>query len=182
MPPSVLVLGCCLLLVVGPSARPSTPPPSALPATFAHLPAAIPPLVYSAPVAPLRVLRGFSPPSQPYGPGHRGVDLATVTGQPVRTAARGTVVFAGDVAGRGVVVIAHPDGLRTEYEPVRPAVAAGQALGGGAMIGTLAGTHGQCPEGGCLHWSARRGTHYLDPLGLLRPLGPVRLLPWGPSG
>ena len=30
----------------------------------------------------------------------------------------------------------------------------------------------------CLHWGARRGDTYLDPLSLLRPLGPVRLLPW----
>jgi murein DD-endopeptidase MepM/ murein hydrolase activator NlpD len=131
---------------------------------------------YAAPV-PGRVVRPFEPPSTPYAAGHRGVDLAAGRGDAVRAAGGGTVRFAGLVAGRGVVVVAHPDGISTEYEPVRPLVRAGQAVARGEVVGRLAGRHAGCPAT-CLHWGARRGTAYLDPLTLLRPLGPVVLLPW----
>jgi murein DD-endopeptidase MepM/ murein hydrolase activator NlpD len=136
-------------------------------------------VAYSAPVpAPVRVVRAFQPPAGPYAAGHRGVDLATRPGQPVRAAGAGVVRFAGDVAGRGVVVIAHADGISTEYEPVVPAVRAGQPVARGQPIGSVAGSHGACGPGRCLHWGARRGDVYLDPMALLAPLGPVRLLPW----
>jgi murein DD-endopeptidase MepM/ murein hydrolase activator NlpD len=128
--------------------------------------------------APLGVLRGFDPPATEFGPGHLGVDLRAGPGASVGAAAAGLVQFAGQVAGRGVVVISHPDGIRTEYEPVRPAVHAGDHVRSGAVIGTLLGRHAGCPVS-CLHWGARRGTAYLDPLTLLRPLGPVVLLPDG---
>jgi murein DD-endopeptidase MepM/ murein hydrolase activator NlpD len=134
---------------------------------------------YTAPTAgPLRVLRPFQPPPTPYSPGHRGVDLGTPLRGEVLAAGAGRVTFAGTVAGRGVVVIAHPDGIHTEYEPVRAFVAAGQAVARGQPIGQVSGQHGVWPPGRCLHWGARRGEVYLDPLLLLRPLGPVRLLPW----
>ncbi len=86
--------------------------------------------------------------------------------------------FAGQVAGRGVVVVAHPDGVSTEYEPLLVLVRVGARVGAGQPIGRLAGPHRGCPAAGCLHWGARRGEQYLDPLSLLRPLGVVRLLPW----
>ncbi|MEP6851225.1 MAG: M23 family metallopeptidase [bacterium] len=133
--------------------------------------------MYRSPVDQLRVLRPFQPPRTQYGPGHRGVDLALAAGGLVRAAATGVVSFAGPVAGRGVVVVLHPDGIRTEYEPVAAAVQRGAAVAAGQTIGTLRGLHAGC-AGPCLHWGARRGEVYIDPLGLLRPLGPVRLLPW----
>lgn len=133
---------------------------------------------YRPPVEPLRVVRAFDPPATPYGAGHRGVDLAVTAGSSVRAAAAGVVSFAGTVAGRGVVVVSHPDGVRTEYEPLAARVHAGEAVAGGAVLGVVAGRHGGCPPGRCLHWGARRGAAYFDPLLLLRPLGPVRLLPW----
>jgi len=140
------------------------------------------PVGYVPPVEPLRVLRGFEPPPSPYGPGHRGVDLAVSPGQAVHTAAAGVVGFVGPVAGRGVVVIVHPDGVSTEYEPLAPAVTAGAAVTAGEVIGRVVGSHDGCPPEACLHWGARRGDSYFDPLTLLRPLGPVRLLPWAPDG
>ena len=56
------------------------------------------------------VLRTFDAPSPNWQRGHRGVDLAGAPGQPVYAAAQGTVVFAGDLAGRPVVWVALPAG------------------------------------------------------------------------
>ncbi|MFL6161002.1 MAG: murein hydrolase activator EnvC family protein [Jatrophihabitantaceae bacterium] len=134
---------------------------------------------YRLPVAgPARVLRGFSPPATPYGPGHLGVDLAVDAGAVVLAAQAGVVRFAGQVAGRGVVVIEHPDGISTEYEPVGALVRRGERVMAGRPIGRRDGVHRGCPAAGCLHWGARRDGRYLDPMSLLRPLGVVRLLPW----
>jgi murein DD-endopeptidase MepM/ murein hydrolase activator NlpD len=122
------------------------------------------------------VVRRFDPPPKPWLAGHRGVDLAAEAGVPVRAAGAGTVHFAGLVAGRGVVSVTHPSGLRTTYEPVDPTVRAGQAVAAGDQIGTLAAGHPGCAAAACLHWGLRRGEEYLDPLALLG-LGRVRLLP-----
>lgn len=127
-----------------------------------------------------RVVRAFHPPAFRYGPGHRGVDLAAVTGTAVLAAGAGTVVFAGTVAGHGVVSVDHPGGLRTTYEPVSPTVTAGDRVAMGAQIGTVEPGHPGCRAAACLHWGARRGPApdqvYLDPLRLLA-LTRVRLLP-----
>ncbi|GAB3158066.1 hypothetical protein GCM10027290_60580 [Micromonospora sonneratiae] len=104
------------------------------------------------------------------------MDLAGEPGAAVRTAGPGTVLFAGLVAGRPVVSVAHSTGLRTTYEPVRPLVSVGQRLDRGEQVGVLLPGHPGCPEAACLHWGLRRGEVYLDPLALLG-LGRVRLLP-----
>jgi murein DD-endopeptidase MepM/ murein hydrolase activator NlpD len=136
-----------------------------------------PAAAWSWPLAgPPPVSRPFRPPVGPYGPGHRGVDLAGAAGAPVLAAGDGVVAFAGMVAGRPVVSINHPGGLRTTYEPVDPTVAAGQAVPRGSPIGTLLAGHAGCAGTACLHWGLRRDRTYLDPLALLRP-PPVRLLP-----
>ncbi|MFK4692512.1 murein hydrolase activator EnvC family protein [Streptomyces pristinaespiralis] len=129
------------------------------------------------------VVRGWEPPSSPYGPGHRGVDLAATAGTPVRAAASGTVSFAGSVAGRGVLTITltgtGDPPLRTTYEPVRPLVEEGAAVTAGQVVASVEPGSSHCR--GCLHWGLRRGTEYLDPLTLLPPWllrrGPSRLLP-----
>jgi murein DD-endopeptidase MepM/ murein hydrolase activator NlpD len=91
------------------------------------------------------------------------------------------VAYAGSVVNRPVVSIQHPNGLRSTYEPVTPAVHAGQVVRRGQMIGTLLAGHPGCTADACLHWGVRRGRGvYLDPLGLLR-LAPVRLLPVRPA-
>lgn len=127
---------------------------------------------------PPQVLTPFAPPPTRYGAGHRGVDLAAEVGAVISAAGPGRVVFAGDLAGRGVVSIEHEGGLRTTYEPVTAAVTAGSAVGAGRPIGTLQPGHAGCAPASCLHWGARLpdGT-YLDPLALLRPWA-VRLWPW----
>jgi murein DD-endopeptidase MepM/ murein hydrolase activator NlpD len=150
----------------------------AVPAPAAAEPAWSAP-AWSAPLdGDLRVTRPFDPPPDPFGAGHRGVDLAGIPGGRVLAAGAGVVVFAGMVAGRPVVSIDHPGGLRTTYEPVAPSVAAGQPVARGSPIGRLSAGHSGCPVAACLHWGLRRGEVYLDPLGLVRPVQ-VRLLPLG---
>ena len=122
------------------------------------------------------VVRAFDPPAQPWLPGHRGVDLAGAPGAPVRAAGAGMVRFAGSVAGRGVVSVDHPGGLRTTYEPVTAVVHAGDRVGPGDLLGRLDAGHPGCAVDACLHWGLRRGDDYLDPLALLG-LARVRLLP-----
>ncbi|MFG2086549.1 MULTISPECIES: murein hydrolase activator EnvC family protein [unclassified Spirillospora] len=119
------------------------------------------------------VVRAFSPPASAWGPGHRGVDLAAHPGQPVYAAAPGRVSYADRLAGRGVIAIDH-GALRTTYMPVRPSVRAGRRVVSGTRIGVLEGGPVHCPAS-CLHWGLRRGSLYLDPLGLVQRQ--VRLLP-----
>jgi murein DD-endopeptidase MepM/ murein hydrolase activator NlpD len=130
-------------------------------------------------VWPLRpspeVVAGFDPPLDPWGSGHRGVDLLGSAGQPVRAALPGRVTFAGMLAGRGVVVVSHGD-TRTTYEPVSADVSVGDAVAAGGRIGRLEAFGSHCFPRACLHWGWLRGETYLDPLDLVGG-GPVRLLP-----
>lgn len=121
------------------------------------------------------VVHGFDPPDDPWGAGHRGVDLRGSPGQPVRSALPGRVSWAGTLAGRGVVVVDHGD-TRTTYEPVVPGVAVGTAVAAGDRIGRLSATGSHCLPSACLHWGWLEGDTYLDPLRLVGA-GPVRLLP-----
>lgn len=124
------------------------------------------------------VVRTFDAPRPNWQRGHRGVDLAGAAGQTVYAAAPGTVVFAGELAGRPVVSVAHPGGLRTSYEPVRAAVRPGAVVAAGSPLGTLVAGHPGC--GNCLHWGAMWGASsnadYVDPLDLLAD-APIRLKP-----
>ena len=126
------------------------------------------------------VTRGFDAPAPNWTRGHRGVDLAGGTGQTVFAAGAGTVVFAGELAGRPLVSVQHPSGLRTSYEPVRPAVRPGQRVDAGTALGVLLDGHAGCPVRACLHWGAMWGpasrADYVDPLGLL-PSTPIVLKP-----
>jgi murein DD-endopeptidase MepM/ murein hydrolase activator NlpD len=126
------------------------------------------------------VVRTFDAPAPDWNRGHRGVDLAGTAGQPVYAAGAGTVVYAGMLAGRQVVSLAHPGGLHTSYEPVQATVRVGQLLTAGTVIGELLAGHPGCPVAACLHWGAMWGpaarADYVDPMGLL-PSTPVRLKP-----
>ena len=128
------------------------------------------------------VSRTFDAPTPDWQRGHRGVDLVATAGQQVHAAAAGTVVFAGRLADRPVVSIAHPGGLRTSYEPVTAVVRTGQRVAAGTAIGTVEPGHAGCGAPACLHWGAMWGraanADYVDPLGLLATT-PIRLKPTG---
>ncbi len=115
------------------------------------------------------ITRPFDPPKHNWLPGHRGVDMELPAGSPVLAAGTGTVVYAGMLADRPVISIEHANGLRTTYEPVEPQVRRGDTVSAGTVIGTLLAGHedgGRFP-GDVLHWGARRGKTYIDPLSLL---------------
>ncbi|MGH9136590.1 MAG: murein hydrolase activator EnvC family protein [Acidimicrobiales bacterium] len=117
------------------------------------------------------VVDAFRPPVTPFGPGNRGLEYRTVPSTPVRAAAAGLVVFAGQVGGSLHVSIDHRDGLRTSYSFLASiAVRRGQVVGQGDIVGTA---------GDRLHFSARAGDVYLDPASLFAASGPtrVRLVP-----
>jgi murein DD-endopeptidase MepM/ murein hydrolase activator NlpD len=163
-----LLLALALLLPVTP----------AVPAVPAAVPRIGPARVFRWPLDVPRVVRRFDPPPQPWRSGHRGVDLAAAPGAVVHSAGAGTVVFAGLLAGRGVVSVRHAGGLRTTYEPVEieTTLQVGVPVNAGEPIGTLAAGHPGCAPAACLHWGLRRGDRYLDPL-ILVGLGRIRLLP-----
>ncbi len=130
------------------------------------------------------IARGWEPPPAPWAPGHRGVDLLATANATVRAAAPGRVLFAGQVAGRGVLSIevsgSGTPPLRTTYEPVRPTVRKGDHVTAGQPVATLGPGPFHC-SAPCLHWGLLRGKTYLDPLSLLPPSmwhsAPSRLLP-----
>lgn len=122
---------------------------------------------------PVRVVRGFDPPSKPWLAGHRGVDLAAGVGAPIYAPAAGTVVYAGKLVDRGVVSVLHEGGLRSTYEPVEPTVSAGERVNRGQQIAVLEAGH----DADALHWGARyERNEYINPLRML--VGPSVLKPW----
>ena len=114
----------------------------------------------------------FRPGAGPYSAGNRGVDYATVAGEPVVSAAPGTVTFAGRVGRDLHVVVLHDDGLRTSYSFLAGvSVRRGHRVGVADVVGTA---------GAVLHWGARAGSAYLDPLLLLGGPPEVHLVPDAP--
>lgn len=189
MPSPALLLtgfpGLLLVAALGPSASPWSPAPGepAEPPSSVAAPAAAPGQPRAQGVWPLRpdpeVVATFEAPASPYAAGHRGVDLLGRAGRPVRAALDGRVSFAGLIAGRGVVVVAH-GATRTTYEPVAAGLDVGEPVTAGDVVGRLEVAPSHCAPRVCLHWgwieSGAAGDRYLDPLRLVGA-GPVRLLP-----
>lgn len=123
------------------------------------------------------VVVGFDAP-EPYGPGHRGLDLAAPVGTAVGSPVTGRVQFAGSVAGRRwVTVAATPRVLVTVGPLAEVAVRAGDVVVAGVRLGSALGTH----DGrATLHLSVRVDGRYVDPAPRLGRV-PVRatLLPSG---
>lgn len=136
------------------------------------------------PVIPLRVVAPFETPVSRYGAGHRGIDVAADTDQPVASITSGRIGFSGSIAGKAVVTVLIADGRRVTYEPVISELASGTPVRAGQLIGTVAPRGGHCggsPQpnrSGCLHIGLLRGDEYLDPMSLLRR--PAVLKPLNP--
>jgi len=126
-------------------------------------------VTYAMPAAG-RIRRGFLAPPSAFAAGHRGVDVDVSVGAEVGAAATGRVVFAGEVAGRRWLSIAHADGIVTTYGPLSALeVGAGdEVLRGQRLAVVAAGGHGYGASDHGLHWGARdRSGTAIDPTGLL---------------
>jgi murein DD-endopeptidase MepM/ murein hydrolase activator NlpD len=114
-----------------------------------------------------RVIRGFEPPPSPYEAGHRGIDIAAPFGSSVMASREGVVAFAGWVAGALFISIDHPDGVRTTYSWLSEVlVHKGQAVARREGVGRSGHGHPDIPEPH-LHFGARVGSDYIDPMLLL---------------
>jgi murein DD-endopeptidase MepM/ murein hydrolase activator NlpD len=126
------------------------------------------------------VIRGFEPPSNPYGPGHRGIDIAAPFGSPMVAAQDGIVAFAGWIGGSLFISIDHPDGVRTSYSWLSSVnVTRGDSVSRGGLIGATGQGHPGMPPPH-LHFGARIGAEYIDPMLLLEAGDVVGLIHLAP--
>ncbi len=125
--------------------------------------------VWLSPVPGALIEQDFGPPAQFWGAGHRGVDFEAEPQTEVFAIGAGVVTFVGEIAGKPVLVISHPDlGLRSTYEPVIAIVELGQQVVAGTPIGETAEVGGHC-GGHCLHLGLKgKGKNdYRNPLALI---------------
>jgi murein DD-endopeptidase MepM/ murein hydrolase activator NlpD len=126
------------------------------------------------------VIRGYDPPDDPYGSGHRGIDIAAAVGTPVRAADAGTVTFAGMVGGQLFVTVNHGGGLASTYSWVSELlVRKNDLVARGQTIALSGAGHPGSPIAH-LHFGAKLAGDYVDPMAYLAPLsvaGMIRLAP-----
>lgn len=184
--------------------------PAAAPAAMSERSVPPPPAPEPPPVVQLwmpvagAIVRGFDARAGPYGPGHRGIDMAASVETLVRAPATGRVLFAGPVAGTnwvsllvapGVVVtlgplldptvtaggrmdLRAPVGRVGPGHPLPPVGRAGLPVGQGGP-GRAEPTRGSAGSGGevTLHLSVRINGVYVDPLPYLVDRPRPRLAP-----
>jgi len=137
--------------------------------------------IFATRTAPLAPWGPFLPPvpgkpASPYGvrrilngkprAPHPGLDLPVPEGTPVRSAAAGRVVFAGELYFSGrTVILDHGAGLFTLYAHLSEVavregarVRAGEPIGRSGATGRVTGPH--------LHWGAKIGERAFDPSAL----------------
>ncbi|HZN42588.1 MAG TPA: M23 family metallopeptidase [Actinomycetota bacterium] len=110
------------------------------------------------------VIRDFDPPDQPFGSGHRGIDIAAAVGTTVLAATGGSVTFAGPVGGRLFLTIDHGGGLESTYSFLESLlVRRGDVVAQGAPIARSGIGHAGAlvPH---LHFGVRLNDEYQDPL------------------
>jgi hypothetical protein len=187
---SLFLLGSLLAIgisvpVVAPAAvlERSNPPPPTTPD-----PGPVPPLWM--PVAGA-VVRGFDARAGPYGPGHRGIDIAASVGEVVRSPTAGKVAFAGPVAGTNWVSLLVAPGVLVTLGPLLdPATTAERVrlrtpvgrVGPGHMLPPVGRAGPGREEGATLHLSVRVDGVYVDPLAYLVDRPRPRLAPLSAPG
>jgi murein DD-endopeptidase MepM/ murein hydrolase activator NlpD len=118
---------------------------------------------------PLRgpIIRGFEPPPSDYEAGHRGIDIAAPFGTDVKSSREGIVAFAGWIGGSLFISIDHVDGVRTTYSWLSEVrVRRGQSVAREELIARSGHGHADIPQPH-LHFGARVGSTYIDPMLLL---------------
>ncbi|SCL40991.1 Murein DD-endopeptidase MepM and murein hydrolase activator NlpD, contain LysM domain [Micromonospora pallida] len=110
---------------------------------------------------------------QRWGTLHAGIDLALPSGTPVRAAAAGTVVKAGDVGdGYGIsIFVDHGNGYLTQYAHLSATVV---SVGAKVSAGTTIGKEGSTGDstGPHLHFEVHQGMwNQIDPAPFMRARG-----------
>jgi murein DD-endopeptidase MepM/ murein hydrolase activator NlpD len=127
------------------------------------------------------VLRGFDPPENPYGSGHRGIDIADPFGTPVIAPASGTVAFAGKVGGHLFVTLDHGGGLESTYSWLSEAmVHKGDVVTPGEVIALSGEGHPGSTLPSHLHFGVKLDGSYVDPLAYLSAGSVVDLIRLAP--
>ncbi|MGO2027065.1 MAG: peptidoglycan DD-metalloendopeptidase family protein [Brevibacterium aurantiacum] len=119
-----------------------------------------------SPVPAMEIIEAFDPPTEAWLKGHRGIDVLTVSGEPVRAPAAGTIRFRGTVAGTATVSIVTDSGHVVSFQPAKSELKKGERFAAGEEIGTV-GKGSHCDES-CLHigvWAAQGDKVYIDPAG-----------------
>ena len=126
------------------------------------------------PIAPVNgpVVQRFVAPACQRCSGHRGVTIATATGQPVLAALPGVIAFVGEVAGNTYVVELIAPGVKVTYGwmDLTEDLSQGDAVVQGQILGVA---------GDQTYLGVRVGSRYVEPLRALG-LGWARLQ--GPGG
>ncbi|HBK68641.1 MAG TPA: hypothetical protein DDZ91_08360 [Firmicutes bacterium] len=117
-----------------------------------------------SPVSGGRLTSGFG---MRWGRMHQGIDLAAVSGTPIRAACQGKVIFAGWKSGYGLLVILDHDDFQTKYAHnsenlVRKGdeVASGELIAKVGKTGNATGNH--------LHFELLIGGEAVNPLPYLK--------------
>jgi hypothetical protein len=127
-----------------------------------------------------RVIRGFEDPQTPYGAGHRGIDIASPFGSVMVAAQDGVVAFSGFVGGSLFISVDHSDGVRTTYSWLSAVdVRKGDVVHREQPIGATGHGHPEI-DTPHLHFGARVGATYIDPMLLLEGSGVVSLIHLAP--
>jgi murein DD-endopeptidase MepM/ murein hydrolase activator NlpD len=127
------------------------------------------------------IIRDYDPPDDPYGSGHRGIDIASPVGTAVLAVETGTVTFAGVVGGQLFVTVNHGAGLASTYSWVSALdVEENDVVMRGEVIARSGSGHPGSLEPPHLHLGVKLEDQYVDPLDYLTPLsvaGMIRLAP-----
>jgi murein DD-endopeptidase MepM/ murein hydrolase activator NlpD len=128
------------------------------------------------------IVRGFDPPDDPYGAGHRGIDIAAAVGTVVLAPDDGVVTFAGKVGGRLFLTIDHGRGISSTCSWLTSVlVRKNDRVARGQPVATTGWGHPEMPMPQ-LHFGVRLNGTYVDPIAFLGPLsvtGLIRLAPLG---
>ncbi|HEY8019141.1 MAG TPA: M23 family metallopeptidase [Actinomycetota bacterium] len=128
------------------------------------------------------ILRAFDPPDDPYGSGHRGIDVGTAVGTAVVSPAAGVVTFAGKVGGQLFLTIAHGGALQSTASWLTDVlVRKGDTVAEGQVVAHTGWGHAVDPSPH-LHFSVRLDGVYVDPLDYLAPMDVSALIHLAPLG